>query len=531
MINGKKRALRSRSSRRSAVMLGASMAGAMAVAVSFALPAGAVTGLTNPANSTIVGSGSSTTYTMMQGLDTLFNDAPGCPLFNPSAPPQPLDYACVSTMLGDPSLSPQVNAGYTENPVNDMATEEAAIGSSNGIAQLQDQGTHGTDGTATVAIANNQSFARSSRKIGAGDLKGLNFAAYATDGVSWFHFTKTTAATASGKLKDLSKQDLINIWNGTYKNWNQIVDEGKAPKSAPIVVYSAQEGSGTQSTWKSYLGFDPSAHSQPVNCQGPGTNNCAGPQNIFENEDAQIGNIPNPNFGGNTQLNVGGTVFNPGDVAIQNDAIFFFSFGKFSQQCRAGKNQCGGSPLPTGYKVALGTIAGTPLNSTTILENTWPVQRYLYNVYSNGSNNKIPEASAATLNYVSENGFVCKPHTIDQTSNTATANQIQDPNTGNWFRPEIQSIIDNNGFYAISAGAAGGTENTTPIDAGAVGNGAYKLLTTLNNPNDNTKQYGLIYQDGVSTGLNYATYDAAQLGNGDALGFCLVTTTDGNANS
>jgi len=497
------RGLAARTGARGALAVGASLAAGALTLGAFAVPAGAT--LTGPANTTMVGSGSSTTFFMMQAMDTLFNASPGCEEFVPfpsASTPQPLDYSCTGPQQTTES---GVAGAIPENPFNDVSVQEQPLGSSNGIAQLEDQGAHGataTSGGVSINVANNQSYARSSRALGSGDLKGLNFVAYAADGVPWFHYTKIspTVASNSSAVTTLLPSQLQQIYNGTITNWSAV---GGA--SAPIVVFSAQEGSGTQSTFKSFLGFDPSAAANQVNCYTPkgGSNTCVGPAVIFENEDAQI----QPNAFTSSQagfVNANPTWGATGKAtasAIKKDAIFFFSAGKYAAQCKVKATSCGGSPLK-GATNALGQVNGIAATETTILENTFPIDRLLYNVYSNGSNSNIPAANAATINYVSEIGFICNPN---RGKSTAAVDSI----TGSNYVNEIQSIILAAGFYPLSSGAATGTVTQTEIDEGHVGNPGSGLI-----------------------GSRYAPYDTfGTASNGDPMGFCLVTTTDGNANS
>ena len=116
-----------------------------------ALPAGAtVTPVTG--NHIIVGSGSVTTYNMMQAMDTLFNDAAGCTItVTASSPPPPETFACQNS-------AKTLLHGATENPTNDVAVEEPGLGSSTGIAQLENQGSAAQP---TAAV----NYARSSRNI------------------------------------------------------------------------------------------------------------------------------------------------------------------------------------------------------------------------------------------------------------------------------------------------------------------------------------------------------------------------------
>ncbi len=500
---------------RGALAVGVSLAAGALTLGAFAVPAGAT--LTGPANTTMVGSGSATTYNMMQDMDLLFNQSPGCQEFVafPSATtPQPLDYSCTGPQQ---TTSSGIAGAIPENPFNDISVEEPQIGSSNGIAQLEDQGAHGagaTSGGVPINVANNQNFARSSRALSSSDLKGLNFVAFAQDGVPWFHYTKinATTKTPSSAVTNLTQAQLESIYNGTISNWDAV---GGA--NAKIVVFAAQEGSGTQSTFKTFLGFDPSAATNPVNCYVPsgGAKTCVGPANILENEDAEIlpnaftsaqaGFVNNNPYWGKTKTAT--------TTQIKKDAIFFFSFGKFAEQCKVAATDCGGSPLH-GFVNALGEVNGIAATEATILEGTFPVDRFLYNVYSNGSNSNLVTTDAATVNYVSEIGFICNP-------NKGKSTPAVDLNTGATYISEIQSVIENNGFFPLSAGGSSGTVNQTEIDEGHVGNPARALLT----------------HTGGTTGLyGYAQYKpfdtfATNTNTGDPMGFCLTTTTDGNANS
>ena len=94
--------------------------------------------------------------------------------------------------------------------------------------------------------------------------------AYAKDGVApliWTEansvkapFAKTVLTVRPGRRRRCRASTTARIYD-----WAQL----GATKSAPIYVYSAQEGSGTQSTFKTFLGFDPSASTNKVNCTDP----------------------------------------------------------------------------------------------------------------------------------------------------------------------------------------------------------------------------------------------------------------------
>ena len=611
--------------------VGGAVAGATVLALSAAIPAGAT--VTDPANNMIVGSGSSTTYTMMQQLDLLFNNAASCTLTsaNTGVAPQPLDYSCVTGGGGDPVALDASPTNTPENPWADVAVQEPAIGSGSGINQLSKVT---ADHTTSVNVANNVSFARSSRAAASTDYTGLNFVAYAEDAVSWFHYltvpvdhhviTKTngtqtsdvvngtdTVDTPSKGVTNLTKAQVQGIWNGTYKNWNAFT----GGTDAPIVVFSAQTGSGTQSTWKSFLGYDPTSSSNNVNCVSA---TCGGPVVIFEN---QLASLNGGSFLGDNQLafkadlaanhaisgtqhntvndnrsttikqagtnkkiyltsgaaiaagavvTVGGvsgtytvasvkdaTANKPASITltakmpsvpavgatvswtntsastqawsaadvnatVRADAIYFYSYGKWKNQTGApnggsardcATNGCGGIKLPSGYTAALGAINSITLNDNHALDGTFPAPRYLFNVYSNGSNAKIKAAATpATLNYVSEAGFICKPQN----------STLIDPATGNNYVSEIQAVITNSGFFPLSAAYTSGAVNTTPIaDEGSVAHPVGGMNMTANG-HDYSK-----YMNVTGTGLD----GGYQSSNGDPSGFCLVSTTDGNASS
>ncbi|HXZ62328.1 MAG TPA: substrate-binding domain-containing protein, partial [Acidimicrobiales bacterium] len=541
------------------------MASAAVVPLALVLPAGALGVPTNvnysgatatgaaTGNNLIVGSGGSVSYQLMQALDTLFDDVPGCVITAgtvsgaPSSGSQQLNYSCETStgVTGTPTAGTTLEQvpgnAYLDNPINDVAAEEPPTGSSNGIAQLElgrNQGNTkiGTSFTSTnpqqVAAIN---YARSSRDpSSSADVQGLNFVAYAKDGVAPLIFTDySSAKTSFGKnvaTNGLTTADLQDIYNGTIYDWGQLPGD---KDSAPIFVYSAQEGSGTQSTFKTFLGFDPSSASNKVNCTDPVTagtpvvataakgksatfpgwtfptsntagswapgdgptssggastgevTNCLGPDVIFANETNSI--LANDSSSTEDALATAWSSNNDKASPV-GDSIDYYPYGLFNLECEGLKEQvsyldkskttlsdtkaganCGSAPLPTGAKLTLTPVNGVSANPETILGTSgqvYPIDRFLYNVYSNGSNANIPAATAATLNYVSEVGFLCKAQTVNGAAETsrpattytpdATTNDIVDPTTGLWYHDEIYNTIVANGFIPVTA-----TDSTT----------------------------------------------------------------------
>lgn len=566
------RGLLARSSARRAVTVGAAVAGALGLSLIGAVPSGAQTIVTNAptANSVIEGAGSATTYNMMQGFDTLFNQTPGCSITSsavpgaPSKTSQQLDYSCetsTGTGAGAPAsgttlLQIDNSNSYLDNPFNDVALSEPPEGSSNGIAALENSQAGGTGTALTTQNVAAVNYPRSSRAAKSSDLQGLNFVSYAKDGVSWFHFTKTAATTPSAHVLTLSPAQLAGIYQGTIYDWAQV----GASKSAPIVVFSAQEGSGTQSTFQTFLdntigggsSFDPTAATNPVNCVDPVTagtsatkasfpasttlTGCLGPIDSFENQTATMLSATSSEDGSNV---------NPA-----NNGIFFYSYGKYSAQCAGVKSKtqyfdkspgpapviktnadCGGAPLPPGYKTALGSVNGVALNPSTILATSgteWPIDRFVYNVYSNGTDTTHPSqvATPATLNYVSEVGFLCKPQTTDASDgSTVTTNRIIDPATDTWYHTEIFNEILAQGFIPLTATAGatvGSITDGQPQSEGS--NNAETLLAAT--------PAGQAYLDvnesayNSVAGTNFPTTNTSISSASNPLGYCTVVNTN-----
>ena len=639
---------------------------AITAAGAVALPAGiaGATGVTiggqlaGAANNIIVGSGSSTTYTMMTDLGTLYNEAPGCTAvvdYASSTAHQPFDFSCLSqtTMTNGKNLVQNLptSAGVV-NPYNDVTVEETPIGSSNGILQLETSTGNYTAMTNKYSYLNSSNagniaavnFARSSRTPSSSDDKGLNFVAYAKDAVSWVHYKEVNGnpnvpSDLIGNRVSIST--LEDIYNGQIYQWNQIPSgatgaTATTPGSqwvinnptgiAPIYVFSAQEGSGTQSTWKSAMGnVDPSSaattaiHTNCFNISGlslglasfsNSASQCDGAIDIFENEYSSISganaltslptNLQDPNYpndvngatgctttaGGSSQctvnsatvygLGAGATVNNgvytltggsqpaacaswylgctqsgttwtlvtPTAGAVMSRLIFFYSSGLWHHQCIAdtadgntaatcangvwnqgvqntngatifdigaiGNNGgiSGGHVQPSGCSASTHQNDTTPCLPTEVstLDGDFPVIRYVYNVYGNGSQSSaVPAATAPTLNFISETGFLCTP-------NTGTE---YDPATGATYLSEIQTAIENNGFYPLSAGATSGTVNSTPIDEGIVPEMAASIYSTTQS-NSNYSPYAQFLQPGSN--VDQATSQTT--------GYCLVSSTD-----
>jgi len=473
--------------RRIGLRAAAGFLGLSAASVGFAMPASAAT--VPAANHMIIGGGSNTTYFLMNQLSLLFNQSPGCDLASPSGSTQNLNYSCPSPQnstggengLGDGSgytNTGSIAQGDPENPYNDVVVEEPPLGSSNGIKELEQRGSN----PAPI------DFARSSRgpnnglpvPVGdavnttASDPQGLNFVAYAADALPWMHWTKVSGvATPSSQITSLSVAQVASIYNGTITQWSQLCPSSpkKTAKkclavagSAPIVVYMAQAGSGTEGTWAQILQL---TSATPAGVTNPATHV------IFENEIAGI--------------------LKNGDEA---NAIFYFSYGKFQTVCvpatAADKTAaCGGNVSPANSTFALGaesiTTGGTSIvaGQSSIEDGSFPTDRLFWNVYSNGTNATIPATGQPALNFMSEWGFICKQ------------DAAIDSNSGLSYGKEIQNALLANGVFPFSAA----TMDASNVDSNAV----------ITDP-------GYAFVDPGSQNAHPAT----------AAGDCRVFTTDGD---
>jgi hypothetical protein len=227
-----------------------------------------------------------------------------------------------------------------------------------------------------------------------------------------------------------------------------------AKKSSPIDCYVAQTGSGTYSTWQGALLFNNPNAGCLSHEVGGGT--AASHSNLFENQMSYISH--------------------QSDAA---DAIYFFSYGKFTTTCPKG--QCEGA---TGDTTTFGQINGIAATQTTIQDavtgatGAFPITRFLYNDYNNSSATAVAPSSQATLNFTSEYGFLCK----------ASTNTDIDPQTGVSYRSEIESIIRANGFFPLDSSPSNTITEGTVANPAVITDPGY----TANDPTTPTKGYCLL---------------------------------------
>jgi hypothetical protein len=523
---------------RAGALILSSLIGTTMIVGALTAPAGASTPVA-PGDTVLAGGGSQTTYTMMQQLSDLYNSAPGCQLLTSSSSAQQADYDCAASYS---TASGGEEEGYNlsyppANPFNDVFYQMPPLGSSVGIAELENQ----DDAPSSPPYSEDSAlgFARSSRSAKSTDDPGLNFVAYAADAVPWtavqtpegftcdnakgkeLKSTKgdpiTAADTDAGKLiTGMTEDELESIYTGGTTNWSAV-----GGQNAPIDVFIAQSGSGTESTFTGDIGI-PSTDTYPyagvtetsTRTGAPATLGAGGLE-VFENEVSDIYQ---------TNSDYPQTKDNGGTDGILCNAIFFFSYGKFSQVCPKGV--CAGTPKALkGTTWVVGLMNGIPTKPETWQEaiecqfgpdfcaegySPYPTDRQLYNVYSDGSNPDLPyptptggsptTQNQAIMNFVSTYGFLCNPN-IDS--------EI-DPITGDTYLSEIDSIITNAGFYTIPEDTMGDSSIETPP--------VFTTQTTINgNP------YGYANDATTPPTITVDGHSAPDAG------YCRVSTTDENS--
>jgi ABC-type phosphate transport system substrate-binding protein len=393
--------------------------------------------------------GSDTTEGMMNRLALLFNESPGCVL---TGTPQNLDGRCFDFDAGTAGIQEQYQNDAAGNPTDaantdhDVAFNYFAVGSGTGINQLAQRGNAGVQ---VIDVA------RSSRAPRATDADGIRFFAYAKDAIPWVKFPGSPASAVSS----LSSAQLKNIFSGCAPaaqpeidktanggNNNGFADWGDVGgvTGQPIVVWAAQDGSGTRTTFDGFLGSGASS----TNCiptQYKDNSLANGERRVFENNAEPIKDSTSVDC--NAEF-AAASLTTPASCAA--NSIFYYSIGRW--------NTSGGETSILGNI----TVAGNPVAPTeaNILSDAFPYSRYVYNAIRNDTFSSGLAANAVR-NFVSSNGFICK----------SAANSATNPKTGNNFRTDVENVIRGEGFIPLplgSTGAGGGQSHCRATDTASL---------------------------------------------------------------
>jgi ABC-type phosphate transport system substrate-binding protein len=335
-------------------VLGAALSVAATVAPGNLAAADPAVPFSNDQADYVVGTGSDTTYSLMQALGDAFNEAQGCNQTFPDGA------TCVP--------APQSAVIKTENYDHDVVVNRFPVGSGNGRVTLCAQP------PPSVPLAN---FARSSAGPSADGCTQsglvLRFVAFARDAVAPVDWRSTAGSPAAG-VGSLTQAQLNDIYvDCTITDWSQV---GGA--NAPIEVWGLFPGSGTRSSWDGFVGGNSLA--------------CV----------ANLAHIVHPNDVRPIEA-LGGF----------SDAIVPFAVGThLADPVRAGTSEL----------VAVNGVAPT---LDTVRSGAFPFSRDVYNVYRQSG--VPPVASAATVGFAGENGWICKPQALHSEPPGTPGGGVEDP--------------------------------------------------------------------------------------------------------
>lgn len=366
-----------------------------AVVVVLGLVAGPAGAVPNDVSDRIIGSGSDTTYTLLSELDQLYNQSPGCSTIPPPGGTVNRGGACANR----DAPNNQTNA----NADHDVITQLFPLGSSNGITQLVQRGQAGVTPI---------DFARSSRGPrpvtgSSTDNANIRFVAFAREALTWVAFSQDLPRTLTqDQLRGIFlDEDNNQSTPCRITNWNQVGGPDR-----PIIVYSAQAGSGTRGDWDGFIGGD--------------TTGCIPPE--FKDNDLSNGN--RVVFENNASL------IAPAD---RPGAIYFYSTGNHKQT--------------RGEGTFLGAVNGVQPTNANIASSTFLFSRSVYNVYR--ATFPSDNTSDQTLDYIAFNpangapGFLCRPDTAGA--------HATNPRTGRSYGDEIRRTITRLGFSQLPVGPTG----------------------------------------------------------------------------
>lgn len=415
----------------------------------------------------IVDGGSDTTYKAMNGITNAWNTSAGCEVTFPLSGTSSQTNKCLASAT---PVAPYANWQH------DTVVQANPAGSGNGIASLNGfdagggVGYAGSLNTLPAYLGSSVSgpqldMARSSRgpKTSGGNAIGGNesavdaFWGFAQDGVQLLTFQTRTAAVNTVAIPDT---EIGHIFDCTYTQWSQVPSlAGLIPGTmpdGPIVVWGMNSGSGTYSTFKTWLqtsgglggSFDPDSAA----CARKLSNNTF----PLENDIKPLLTDAQNNGGLSTAAN---STNNP------TNWVWWGSFGLMSAYpyLSSGINVTGAPANP--YGAAATNIHGVLPSTANILSLTYPISRTLYHVTrkqdadcpTNGAGacaslatgappgdiNVTSTASGGNLGAVREfTRFMCRQ---------SAAQQTVDPFTGTNEDSLITAAISGSGFTVIKA--------------------------------------------------------------------------------
>jgi len=349
--------------------------------------------------SAIIGSGSDTTYFLMNELSAVYNETDGCEL-------TPVNYPETGTQnLCRPFAQQPAGVVETENYDHDVAWQYFPQGSNAGRRQLCSQTAPRPAGVPFMT------YARSSSAPGVGfacPTSGLTirFVAFAKDALTWVKWP-------GNPVTSLTQAQINDIFvDCTITNWNQV-----GGVNAPIGIFTAIPGSGSRSSWDSFVGGS--------------TDNCI-PAAYKDNDFTTPAECPGERVVREHQAAVP-----ENDTCLPNEAtnIFFASVGVHNANSGAKANS------------VFGAVDGFDPSLANIQSGDFPFSRFMYNAIRQSG--PAPLVNPQTAAFVGAAGWICKPA-------VQHSKPIGDPGPGierakatdNWNNRVIDAII-NDGFIPI----------------------------------------------------------------------------------
>ena len=363
----------------------------------------------------IIGSGSDTTYFLMNDLGTAYNESEGCELVPVNYPETGTEHQC------RPVAQQAAGTVDTENYDHDLAIGYFPQGSNAGRRQLCSQTTPRPAGVPFITYARSSSapdvgFQCPATPGGAlpsnAGLK-LRFVAFAKDALTWTYWTGQSPAPVT----DLTQAQLNDIFvDCTITNWNQIGGENQ-----PITVWAAIPGSGSRSTWDAFVGGS-SSNCIPAEYKD-GDNStpvaCPGERVVREHVMTPVKNDP--------------------CVPDEKHSIYYTGVGTYNARV-----DFRGDAL-------LGSVEGFQATEANIQSGDFPFSRFMYNVIRIAG--PAPLVNPQTAGFVGTTGWICKPgneHAKPIGSSGAGTERLKA--SFNYDELVLQQFADN-GFIPIRSGA------------------------------------------------------------------------------
>lgn len=375
--------------------------------------------------------GSDTTFGAALNLSRIYNELPGCDVTVFSGQAKATYGSCTNTAAGSGTFNVSPDTTMP-NPQHDSVVDMFPIGSGSGANLVLDP-TIVTSHGLPVDLGRSSSTPANT----------LNAVAFAKEGVSWFHFTKVAGkGTLHAKVANLTPAQLADVYSGVITSWNQLVPSdatlGKMkgytnaskkviaagvkngnPETdpsklyvtyAPIVVYSAQDGSGTRKMWDGFMTTAKTGYALTAKAK-----------KIFENDASPI--IDNKDA---------------------ENAIFYFSTARYAYRngvsLAGGNNKgyvfgniVGNSVNLANYTDTLGSVNGVQPTIANIKKGDFSFNRLLY-----FTTRKV--ASASVKNYVR---FLCSTD-MDSAVDAYGAK----------VRPQIDKALQSEGFIKLDLNPA-----------------------------------------------------------------------------